>query len=341
MKVLSLLSMAIAFTGLLFTGCASEERDPYLRSLKLRSEIISPIDSVDLEQYDIYRPHKVEKFGDWMAIFNDKGDFNVMFINPMEKDSFGIIRRGRGPGEMSNASSFHSFGGNGRIYDWNSSMLIEIEMSKTLSGKKAVLDTVLSYNESFFRPYYLCSAKNGVVSSILYDEDNSWYGLYSPEGDIISKVARLGYAELKGLDKDKVSSVNISSSFTSNSIGDKFCVVSTVCAAISFSELRDNKLTEIKRYEESVLPSGGRDATACFEGVCADDRFVYALYSGRKMSDKSFPSYECNNLVVYDWNGNPVRRYHLSRNVFSVSVYDDRLYCVSTYPSTKIFVYHI
>ena len=56
-------------------------------------------------------------------------------------------------------------------------------------------------------------------------------------------------------------------------------------------------------------------------GFCAvdcDDKYVYALYSGKTFNKFGTLNHHCENLLIYDWNGNPVKRYILDIPLYSM-----------------------
>ena len=79
----------------------------------------------------------------------------------------------------------------------------------------------------------------------------------------------------------------------------------------------------------------------CFHGIASDRDYVYLLYSGRKWPGEEVPSYECNHLLVYDWDGNFVTRYDLAQRAMSIFHDGNELYCLTQYPSDKLYVYHL
>ena len=114
-----------------------------------------------------------------------------------------------------------------------------------------------------------------------------------------------------------------------------------VSPSLSFSKVDAGILREYKRY--SNAPCGitnGRvtgEFRSAFNGIDSDDKYVYVLYSGNRMRGGTLPSNECRHLIVYDWDGNPVKRYILNRNVCSVHIDSGTLWCASTYPESCVY----
>ena len=58
----------------------------------------------------------------------------------------------------------------------------------------------------------------------------------------------------------------------------------------------------------------------------SDAEYIYALYSGRLVSDKD--SRKCNTVHVLDWNGNPVCQIILDKYVKDIAVVKNKLYAL-------------
>ena len=48
-----------------------------------------------------------------------------------------------------------------------------------------------------------------------------------------------------------------------------------------------------------------------YKAVDCDDNFIFAIYSGRTRQSHGGKAEHCEHLLVYDWEGNPVKRYIL------------------------------
>ena len=89
-----------------------------------------------------------------------------------------------------------------------------------------------------------------------------------------------------------------------------------------------------KSYE---LRNSGRMRISAFHGIDSDGENVYVIYSGHNM----LPANECRHLIVYDWDGNPAKHYLLNRNVSSVHVDGDNMWCASIYPESCVYRFEI
>ena len=80
-------------------------------------------------------------------------------------------------------------------------------------------------------------------------------------------------------------------------------------------------------------------------GVCAQDDYVYFLYSGRTPFDVGKESSRHIHYIYveqYDWNGNPIACYKLDRwGYFTVDEKNKKIYLMSTNDDDPFFVYQI
>jgi hypothetical protein len=89
-----------------------------------------------------------------------------------------------------------------------------------------------------------------------------------------------------------------------------------------------------------VRAQSGKSRHAYFTPRNAGEE-VFILYSG-KVFDKERPSYLMNNIFVFDWDGNPIRRYELDNPCFSFDVdpKNKTIYTLSDNPDFHITKYN-
>lgn len=197
-----------------------------------------------------------------------------------------------------------------------------------------IIDTIGRFSENPSKPYFLCKASDGFISGSSADP-NTWYSFYDKQGRIVSSVNALGYPDFQLASPDVKSSILLSSVYTYSSKRERACVASVATGSISFSDLSDGILQEFARCETESQES----RISHFNCVTSDDDHVYALYSGREITDKRIPCNECNHLIVFDWNGYPVRLFHLRHSLSSICRDGDGITGVTAYPSAKIYHY--
>ncbi len=80
-----------------------------------------------------------------------------------------------------------------------------------------------------------------------------------------------------------------------------------------------------------------------FSDITVSEDRVYALYSGKTYNQSGKDFYTCNELLVFDWDGNLLNTYMLDKSAVGVS-YDEGenvLYAVSNVPDIPMFRIHL
>ena len=310
--------------------------DPYLRGLKIGEQVISPVDSSDLDMYGYWQPRNiVDTHGGWFVISSVEGDYHLLFVNPESGEHFYAIRRGRGPGEIVSGGSLHKFGDAVRYYDFTRTKCIELDIEKSIAARAAVCDTVGDFSKGNRLVYLTSCGKDRFVSGSLADE-SWWYALYDRQGKFLS-----GVEAIAGLskDRDRALSVMLSTHYASSPDGKHLCSANVNVPVVSFASVTGDELQERKRIQASFDGEKKKrleTIKSYFYGGCAVEEYVYILYSGRRIADREVPSNECSHILVYDWEGNIKHHYVLSRPVCSISLTEDGFYAASAWPSGKL-----
>ena len=339
--VKTLYSVAVAAIVSAAVSCSSDkERDVYLKSLDLEIETLSYVDSLNIDQYDLFQANSVVKTKDDRLILSTtEGGYKLLIINLANPEEYFFgIRRGRGPGEMVQGGSLHKRGEDAYLYDLDNAICIRIDCSETIRQKTIVADTVGIFTQGTSKPVYMTTCgDDGFISGNMSDL-SMWYSYYDAHGNILSGIPKF---ECDGFEGDRLLSLLLSSKYVSNPAGTKVCVVSVAEPILSFSDVHSGILTEYRRYDLSGSGDGtpyyGPDAISAFHGIAADNRNVYVIYSGHKLQNDVLPVNECNHLIVYDWDGTPIRHFKLNRNVSSIHIDGDDLWCTSTYPESCVY----
>jgi hypothetical protein len=335
-------SLVVAIIAIAAISCSgSPDRDAYLRSLKLKPEVLTALDSVSLEAYNHFQPNGIVDAADgWFVLSSLQGEYHLLFLNPENDEHFFAIRKGRGPGEIVSGADLHEYAGNARFYDFTSSKCIEIKLPESIAAKVAVCDTVADFSGGE-RPVYMSSCGPDRFVSGRISDDKVWYSLYDRHGKVLSSIDAI---DINPRRKDIKGAMMLSSKYTSSRDGSRLCAANVLTPTISFASVSDDIISEVKRIRANsrgVDNGQFKDAVSRFNGICSDENRVYVLYSGRMMADRTISSDECEHLVVYDWAGNPIHHYLLNRPVCAISVSGNDMYAVSAYPSEGMFRFEL
>lgn len=119
---------------------------------------------------------------------------------------------------------------------------------------------------------------------------------------------------------------------------NKYVGTTNNSSIIDFMRITDNRIEVIKRYEHilpswEVLQSNNMNKVVWttetingFLDLSGNEKFVFALYSEDTMEDKPYVS---NDILVFDWEGNPKHRIKMKEDVQQITVNDSILLTLS------------
>lgn len=333
------------------SGCGNDRsEDAYLASLPKPVGVLEPIDSLDLEQFGLLRPEEVVKYGRWIIIKEIQAKANLAIINLDSHSKMETLRVGRGPGEMLQGSIAYLDGSELVLTEVNALTTVSMDLASLREGYIPLLDTIGTFKSIKPATYRFRKVNGGYVSTS--PDGDYWYSLWDPDGFVGNSVPRPHVTGFETASWSSIASFYGSSLLLVHPDGNRVCAAHVCMAALSFSVIEDRELKELQRYEynePTVVSSGGEayisneESFDCFHGIASNRDYVFLLYSGKKWpADKNgVPSYECNHLLVYDWDGNFVKRYELTKPVLDIFLDGNELYCLTQYPSDKLYVYRL
>lgn len=335
----------------LFWGCdADRSQDAYLASLPKSAGVLQPTDSLDLEQFELVLPSHLVKYDHWLIIKQVQAKNNLAIINLDTHSKMETLRVGRGPGEMLQGAIAYLDGSKLVLTEANALTAVSMDLALLQEGYIPPLDTIGNFKSVRTATSRFRKVRGGYLSTSRRGE--AWYSLWDADGFVGNAIERPYVAGLESASLSSIASFYASSLLTVHPDGSRACVALVGMAALSFSVIENRELKEVKRYEynePAVTHAAGESYISreemldCFHGIASNKDYVYLLYSGKKKiaDENSAPSYECNHLLVYDWDGNFVARYNLSKPVMDIALDGNELYCLTQYPSDKLYVYRL
>ncbi len=71
-----------------------------------------------------------------------------------------------------------------------------------------------------------------------------------------------------------------------------------------------------------------------FISIESTNEYIYVIYSGRSRTDPETDAYSGNNILVYNWNGKPIIRFSLDRDIRKMTLQKQK-------DGVKIYAYSI
>ncbi len=354
-KVLILLIVAAN----LFLCCTSIEKDEVIRSFGDRVEHLSPSDSVCLSDFGILMPEKIFKYDDWLIIRKYSSKNFIDIINIETREIIPCFAKGRGNGEVLNIGSVYLCSNLLCVYDIWSSTYYELDVPKTILRKKPVYHRILPLTSltstkegNFSRLFSIYPCDDIFVISGLWN-DKIWYRTLDSTGISKSGVPHVNFDNLAGFNNMETGAFHMSSTTCINTECNKVIFALRKAGAFSISEIKENSISEkVRKIYYAPLISTGENEKSPIISYSPDNRQAFCdtyptksqlffLYSGREQSFSKEPPYQCENILVYDWNAAPQKRYLLSKSINSFCIEGSRIYGASSYPDGMIYIYSL
>lgn len=340
--------------------CSCRHADKVLSILNSFSntEIITLVDSVDLEEYNTMMPSDAIPYDNWFVVQKQRGMNSIDIVNPVNGKKIECLMTGRGPGEVLGLKSIQLRDSLLYAFDISRQNYIVLDLNETItSGEQTLLETITIGNpdvdtENIARHYSLLKCGQQYLAAGIYS-DGSWYKLLDSSLNVCGSIPMIEFNGLESLSMLERATLNSTSKFAVRQDNKRGICIMDSGASFSIFSMQDQSIAEIKRnsyYTPGLTPSGvdgllsprhSPDDIRGFCDVTSDRQNIYILFSGKKLSNSDDPSFQCRHLLVYDWDGNPVRRYELEKDVCSIHLQGDRLFCASMHPAPRIYIYRL
>lgn len=131
-------------------------------------------------------------------------------------------------------------------------------------------------------------------------------------------------------------------------------LVTSCFGLLDFYEVTPNKELQLKKKRHYFFPkftphyeigspaiAFSKDELYGFSEMVSDSTHVYLLYSGKNIRKHGEDAYNCNELLVYDWEGNPVSRYHVQKSLREMAIHGDIVYGLSREKEAIVYLYKL
>lgn len=336
----------------LFYSCNKEPVEDPLKDFTSNQTVkLEYSRKIDLEQYGVLKPASILKCTDGYMISSqtNKAMFSRIYLD--ENRVITGVDRGNAPGELISPSSIQQMNGHVYVYDIGRKTIFEIQ-----ENLKDSLLTLSQYRtlEMDSRPFLINLLPNGhILASGIFH--NSWVSYFDRENEMVSCLPFPTFDETDMLSDVSLSVLYLSTFTSVKPDGNKMVCATQTCGVLSFCTISPNAIAiskQIKYYPpEYNVPKPdhpgmivySRDNKAGFCAVASDDKHVFVLYSGRTFNSHNNLSHHCEHLLVYDWEGNPLRHIVLNKPLYSMSydIENKIIYGIGYDPEGVIFEYEL
>jgi hypothetical protein len=329
-------------------SCSESINNPIDHFSESLTEKISVTKQISLEEFDILKPVRALRMNSSSYMIQDgqrKDIFNFVNSNSKKIAKGGCF--GNGPQEFTSIGNIQKQGDNVIVYDISHKRLSKIEV---LSDNVLTMQEMrnIDTKNTLFMTH--CIDSNLIASGIFKDY---WLMHMGKDDTICSTIDFPYFDELKNTPPMQKSILYLSTLIANSPNKKKIVAVTQKHGVIAFLNYNDNQL--LKSYKQlkyyapkfQILEGGNiafsKDNKTGFCSVDCDDTYVYTLYSGRTSNEHGMLNHHCENLLVYDWEGNPIKRYLLDTPLYSMQ-YDKKnhiIYGIAYNPEGVLVEYQL
>lgn len=335
------LALSAALFSASLTGCSDrkakdiEHKDILVEDVEITPEPL------------IGRPLSMNRAGDYLLILDNKIDSMAHLIDVARGRYAGkFVAKGAGPGEFGNTVLFSTVPGRDDAF----TLLRADNRDLYLAEVKGADSLYLAYTRILNLPGAWSVgtlADGGYITTDGYVEHPEIFTMFDSEGRVTGRYGDR-MPDAKALEAGTVAmTAAYQFGFVVSPDGTKVAAISAGDEAAAFFRLEADTLRTVNQFcnhsmkyqfvgGESFVDGNDGGNVTFLEG-CADNDRVYILYDGRNFSDSDWNG---KMIWVYDWDGNKVGEYNLSRSVRALTAPDNtgRIYAISQDGSDPILV---
>lgn len=282
----------------------------------------------DLETWGIYKPTKIYKV-DSLYVIQDNSDKEMVKIwDKKNQKVYPCIKKGNGPNEFLSISSLQIMNNELYFYDimrksihkLRLADLPQITIEECRKLKVVERPFIISFNQK----------QDKVLASGYFKK--AWLNYYDSLNNTLSSINFPEFEKTNNLSDSEKSVVYISTLMAIKPDQTRIACATQKAGVISIFSVDSDSLQEIRRWEyfppiaKKNTTSGvtfEKDSKVGFCDIKCDEQYIYILYSGRKRKDYGLKTNHCEHLLIYDWEGNPIKQLKLEKPLFSFD-YDSK-----------------
>ena len=246
-----------------------------------------------------------------------------------------LITQGQGPGEVI-AIFFCPQPDKNKllIYEPNLRTVFNIDCNKAITDDKYMMEPIVKFE---YRALSFLPVDTFFVASGLRTVDNR-FQIYDSKGELITSCLNYDKADMYSHVPDRVYSTGFQGIHAIHPSGEKFVFAASLSGSFQIFNFTPNEITLHKDLtfnnpvitcDENVCAVSLK-AIAPADAIASGDKYFYVLYSGNTL-EEYVNKFASNNLLVFDWDGNPVKRYVLQQPIttFAINSTGDKLYGIA------------
>ena len=353
MEIILIMKRSILYVWLflLLISCVEQNSKDILSLFKEVRKIEHQLLPNRNDDFIIGKGWSMSHTGNHLIIFDDmEGHFLLLYDIVSARFVRRFAPKGQGPEEFLYVSGIQ-VKNDSTIFLHDPAKRQFIEYVFTIDPTKEINDrkvNVTDWGESM--PLYTIKTKGYCVVTNTFKEgfftlcDTLGHAL----GTFCSYPVKEEYANLENVQKAFVHQ----GQFIARSHSDQFVYAADCAPIVQFFHIEDSKILTDKEYKYGYVKcrinedgdvKTDRDSPLTFVAGYATVNCLYLVYSGSTFNEKDKAAFRGNEILVFDWSGNPVCRYHLDVQVCGISVSNDdkQMWAIAYNPDPELVTFFL
>ena len=338
----------VLFAVCLFLSCKDKEQRFFVDAKTFGMENLktTKLEGVMMQFNDtIWNPIRIEVIDTLLFLRNRSTEyvFDIYNLNTNTKINE-CIKIGQGPNDFVFPQIVQSMGDNIWIFDRQLTNVKEYTVTDLLKSNIPVPTNRVSLNNRELRNVAVLS--DGVVLASVHSQKRGGFNLYNPTGlclDSIGNYPKLASGELSDIEK----LMSFQSNFVTN-LTDRIFLIYANTDLIEVYDFKGKCVNRIHGPDQRQLKMGLRSAGGVTGAapVKGETYFCYfaPIYAGKEVFVSYFGELvedfkdELHKIIVFDWNGKPLRMYELDTPIsdFTVDYHNRIIYAITKSPEYMI-----
>jgi hypothetical protein len=265
------------------------------------------------DDYGIYKPVSVVMDSNNIYTQNDGDEEIISVINRATQERKSLLKRGEGPGEVLNISYISMSDDAVITVESNKRLLIEIPFGTHTPVFSPLPEDYGAYTS-------IIRGRDGIVMLGCFKDGRYMYYKPSEKKTVFFGDYRV-HNKYRHLDNFTRSLIYISSKISVKPDMTRFVAINFNNGVIDINGIGRDSIINLKQldfhYQDIVVRGSREDPHVStrrsnkngFFDVATSDEHIYAIYSGKSFDEAGLSLDHCEYLMVFDWDGNPVRCY--------------------------------
>jgi hypothetical protein len=260
----------------------------------------------------------------------------VLLIDKKSKASYVFGETGEGPGRFLQAANIMPVDNKHiGVYDIQKRLIYNFNIDSILRNGKRYMPDILMKHISSFSPIQIDRLNTNKFAAIsLGDAGLNRFILVDEEGEIISKEGELPEKKSEEI-SDGTHAFAYWGRITTNPKEDKVAICTNYAGMMQLYDCSTGKAALVR--EHNLFPADYKENAGYFAvnpqtrwgylSMDSNETHIFALYSGLNQVENPDGSYTKSHIIhVFDWNGNPVARLSVDRQLSHICVDENTLY---------------